>query len=286
LRVTSQGLHQLLHGEGASPGPGPEFPASQITTPLDWGDLVLDPATFKQVELVGLWLAHGPKLMGEWGLSRRLKPGFRALFHGASGTGKTLTACLLGKRHGLPVYRVDLSRVVSKWIGETEKNLAMLFDQAQGQGWILFFDEAEALFGKRNEARSSNDHAVNQQIAYLLQRLESHPGLAILATNQHAHLDEAFSRRFQASVQFGLPDAGARLRLWRESFASPGFKLAPDIDFHAVAQRYELSGGAIINVLRYAALMAAEHQPPTIHAHDVLDGIRLELQKDGRYVSL
>lgn len=286
LRVSSRGLHQLLHGDaGLESVLEADFPASPITTPLDWCDLVLDDATLRQIEMVSLWQVHGRRLMEDWGLARRLKPGYRALFHGPPGTGKTLTACLLGKRHGLPVCRVDLSEVVSKWVGETERNLALLFDQAEALGWILFFDEADALFGRRGEARSSNDHAVNHRIAYLLQRLESHAGLAILATNQNSHLDEAFSRCFQCAVHFPMPDAASRLRLWRESFSSPGFQLAPDVDFKALAERYELAGGAIINVLRHAALMAAQHAPAIVHAHDLLDGIRLELQKDGRYLS-
>lgn len=285
LRLTSAGLHQLLHGGGPGPQPGPDFPATLITTPLGWDDLVLDTATMEQIDMVGQWIAHGRTLMDDWGLARRLKPGYRCLFHGGPGTGKTLTACLLGKRHALPVYRVDLSRVVSKWIGETEKNLATLFDQAQDRQWILFFDEAEALFGKRTESRSSNDRAANQQIAYLLQRLETHAGLAILATNQSAHLDEAFARRFQCAVRFPMPDTAARTRLWRETFDSPGFTLGPDVDFKALAERYELAGGAIINVLRHAALKAVQRQPATVQARDLLEGIRLEMHKEGRHLS-
>jgi SpoVK/Ycf46/Vps4 family AAA+-type ATPase len=214
-----------------------------------------------------------------------LKPGYRCLFHGPPGTGKTLTACLLGKHHKLPVYRIDLSRVVSKWIGETEKNLAGLFDQAEDRDWILFFDEADALFGKRSESASANDRAANQQIAYLLQRLEGFSGLAILATNQHAYLDEAFARRFQASIRFPMPDAAQRLRLWRESFESGGFTLAPDVDFGALARAHELAGGGIINVLRAACLLAAQRQPPTVTGSDLLEAVRRELQKDGRYTT-
>lgn len=285
LRLTEQGRHRLLQGGDAPPRPSADFPATLLATPLDWADLVLDAPTMRQIEMIGLWLAHAQTLMGAWGLARRLKPGYRCLFHGPPGTGKTLTACLLGKRHELPVYRVDLSRVVSKWIGETEKNLATLFDQAADRNWILFFDEADALFGKRTEQRTANDRAANQQAAYLLQRLETHAGLAILATNQAAHLDAAFSRRFQASIRFPMPDAAARQRLWRETFASPGFALAPDVDFADIAQRYELAGGAIINVLRYAVLQAVQRNPATVKARDVLDGVRLELQKDGRYVN-
>jgi hypothetical protein len=282
LRMTAAGLHLALRGEGYMPVPGPEFPASLITTPLEWDDLVLDAATLRQVEMVGRWVAHADTLLWEWGLARRLKPGYRCLFYGPPGTGKTLTASLIGKRHGLPVYRVDLSRLISKWIGETEKNLAALFDQAEDRNWILFFDEADALFGKRTEARSANDRAANHQIAYLLQRLESYSGLAILATNQTAHLDEAFARRFQAAIRFPMPDAASRTRLWRDNFTGRGFILSPEIDFAALAERHELAGGAIINVLRHACLMAVERHPHMIEPHDLLEGIKLELYKEGR----
>jgi hypothetical protein len=285
LRLSAQGIHRMLQGEDYAPHPGPDFPASLLATLLDWEDLVLDAQTLTQVEEIGRWIAHSTTLMRDWGLARRLKPGYRCLFHGGPGTGKTLTASLLGKRHGLPVYRVDISRVVSKWIGETEKNLASLFDQAEDRNWILFFDEADALFGKRTDANSANDRAANQQIAYLLQRLEDYSGLAILATNQHDYLDEAFARRFQSSIRFPMPDPEQRLRLWRESFASDGFDLDRDVDFEALAKRYELAGGAIINVLRYACLMAVERHPPIVHAHDLLTGVRREMQKDGRFIS-
>jgi hypothetical protein len=285
LRLTQSGLHRLLHGEGIAPTAGPGFPATRITTPLDWADLVLDAPTMRQIEMVGLWIAHSRTLMQDWGLARRLKPGYRCLFHGPPGTGKTLTTCLLGKRHDLPVYRVDISQIVSKWIGETEKNLAALFDAAEGRNWILFFDEADALFGKRTESRSANDRSANQQIAYLLQRLETYSGIAILATNQGAHLDEAFARRFQSTILFPMPDPAARLRLWRETFASPGFTLAPGVDFKALSARYELAGGAIINVLRHAGLMAVQRDPPRVEPEDLAEGIRLELQKDGRFLS-
>lgn len=284
LRPTSTGLHLLLTGVAEPPLARPDFPAARITTHLDWQDLVLDPTTERQVNQLGLWLRHGQTLLHEWGLSRRLKPGYRCLFYGPPGTGKTLTAALLGKRHELPVYRVDLSRVISKWVGETEKNLATLFDHAQHANWILFFDEAEALFGQRSESHNANDRAANQQISYLLQRLEDFPGLVILATNQRAHMDDAFNRRFQASIRFPMPDAAARLRLWHENFANPGLHINADVDFNLLAATYELTGGAIINVLRYAALMAADQPTQSISVKDIMDGIRLELHKDGQYL--
>tara|TARA_R110001599_G_scaffold253766_1_gene454091 strand:- start:21051 stop:22415 length:1365 start_codon:yes stop_codon:yes gene_type:complete len=285
LKLSPQGLHYLLYDEDYLPPTGSGFPASRVSTPLDWSDLVLDSPTIIQVEMIASWIRHSKTLMEDWGLARRLKPGYRCLFHGPPGTGKTLTASLLGKLHNLPVYRVDLSQIVSKWIGETEKNLAALFDQAQDRNWILFFDEADALFGKRTESRSSNDRSANQQIAYLLQRLENHAGITILATNQTAHMDEAFSRRFQSTILFPMPDKASRLRLWRDTFSSPGFTLAPEIDFANLAENYELSGGGIINVLRHAALLAVQRDPATVELRDLIDGIRLELKKDGRYLA-
>lgn len=286
LTVSVEGQGRLLSvngGKEADPPPGPGFPAHRITTALDWPDLVLKDDAADEVAMIARWLRHGQRLMVDWRLDRRLKPGYRCLFYGPPGTGKTLTACLLGKAHDLPVYRVDLSRIVSKWIGETEKNLAAVFDQAEHRRWILFFDEADALFGKRTQTQSSNDRYANQEVAFLLQRLEDFPGLVILATNLKANLDEAFSRRFQSSILFAMPDATARERLWRETFNVPGVQLGPEIDFQQIAARYELAGGAIVNVLRHAALLAADRDPATVLAEDILEGIRLETRKQGRY---
>lgn len=284
LRLSRTALEILLTGmDTALPGSA-EFPAERIDTPLTWDDLVLDDATHAQVAMVGRWIEHGTTLMRDWGLARRLKPGYRCLFHGMPGTGKTLTACLLGKHHGLPVYRVDLSRIASKWIGETEKNLAALFDHARHRRWILYFDEAEALFGRRTEAHTSNDRSANQQIAYLLQRLEDHPGMVILSTNQRGHMDDAFARRFQSTILFPLPDPDARLTLWTAMFQTGRIALGPDIDFGALAAQYALAGGAIINVLRYACLSAVARSPAIVQLADIMAGVRHELQKEGRYL--
>lgn len=284
LQLSREYIERLLTGEDYVFRPSAHFPAEPITTPLDWGDLVIDPATRAQVNMIGAWIRHSRTLLDDWGLAHRLKPGYRCLFYGSPGTGKTLTACLLGKHHGLPVYRVDLSRVVSKWIGETEKNLAALFDQAQNRNWILFFDEAEALFGKRTEASSANDRAANQQIAYLLQRLEDFPGLVILSTNVRSHMDEAFARRFQSTILFPMPDAASRLRLWRGMFETGRFALAPDVDFATLATDHELAGGAIVNVLRHACLLAVVRDPQRVELADIMSGIREELRKEGRYL--
>lgn len=194
--------------------------------------------------------------MDDWGLSRFLKAGYRSLFYGPPGTGKTLAATLLGKRNEMDVYRVDLSMIVSKYIGETEKNLARVFDLAENRNWILFFDEADALFGKRTSTNTSNDRHANQEVAYLLQRIEDFPGIIILATNLRSNIDEAFSRRFQSVIYFPMPTEELRAELWRKMLPSDWLDWL-DNDAEEVinmAAQTELSGGSIANVVRRCAL--------------------------------
>ena len=257
------------------------LPAARINTGLQWPDLVLPAATLAQLQDIHLWLRHGRTLLDDWGLGRRVSPGYTALFHGPSGTGKTLSACLIGQRCGREVWRVDLSQVVSKYIGETEKNLSRLFDVAEQQGWLLFFDEADALFGKRTAVADAHDRYANQEVAYLLQRIESFDGVCILASNLRHHIDEAFSRRFQSVVPFALPKAAERLRLWRESFPAQA-QLAPDLSLERLAQAHELSGGTIMNVVRHACLRALGREERVVRAEDVDEGVRRELLKEGR----
>lgn len=285
LRVSAEHVERLSTGRAYRPPFSAEFPAQIITTPYGWDDLVLDAPTRDEVDDVVAWARHHAVLMDEWGLRKRLKPGFRSLFHGPPGTGKTLTACLLGRATEMDVYRIDLSKVVSKYIGETEKNLASVFDLAEHGDWILFFDEADALFGKRTESHSSNDRAANQQISYLLQRMEDFPGIVILATNLRSNLDEAFARRFQSMIHFGMPGPEQRLRLWRESFQGQRFALAADVDLPRLARDHELSGGSIINVLRYAALRAVSRDPREVCGGDLLAGVRRELHKAGKFTT-
>lgn len=284
LVLAPEYVEYLASGRAYHPPFSAEFPAQLITTAYEWNELVLDRATHDDIKEIVAWVRHEQALMHDWGLNQRLKPGFRSLFYGPPGTGKSLTATLLGKVTGLSVFRVDLSKVVSKYIGETEKNLACLFDRAEHQNWILFFDEADALFGKRTESRNANDHYANQQIAYLLQRIEDFPGVAILATNVRAHMDEAFARRFQSIVMFRMPAFEQRLRLWEDNFKDKHYRLANDVDLKAFARDYELSGGAINNVLRSACLRAVERDPPEIRAQDLLAGIRRELHKEGKFL--
>jgi SpoVK/Ycf46/Vps4 family AAA+-type ATPase len=179
------------------------------------------------------------------------------------------------------VYCVDLSLVVSKYIGETEKNLAGVFDQAESNDWILFFDEADALFGKRTQTSSSHDRYANQEVAYLLQRMEGFPGIVILATNLKGNIDEAFARRFQSMIYFPMPGPDQRLELWSNAF-SKELKLEPAVDLKAIAHEFELAGGAIINVLRYASLMALRRGPGIVMLQDIRQGVRREFRKDGK----
>jgi hypothetical protein len=282
LVVSPRWIARLTTGAGAPPRFGPGFPAQRLHTPYDWDDLVHGDAVHAEMESLRAWARHERGLLDDWGLAKHLKPGYRALFYGPPGTGKTMTAAVLGKALDRPVYRVDLSRVVSKWIGETEKNLATLFDQAADGDMLLFFDEADALFGKRGDTQSANDRHANQQIAYLLQRIEDCPGIVILASNLRANIDAAFARRFQAILYFPVPDAKARAALWRAAFARvPPEHLGP-IDFAALARRHEIAGGAIINVLRHAAIHAVQHGR-TIDEPALDAAVRREFGKEDRH---
>ena len=287
-------LHGLLQASAsflALALPGPALPqladhsalASRVTTGLCWDDLVLPASTLAQLDDIGLWLTHGPRLLNDWGLGRRISAGHVSLFHGPPGTGKTLSACLLGERCGREVHRVDLSLVASKYIGETEKNLSRLFDTAERDGHLLFFDEADALFGKRTGVGDSHDRYANQEVSYLLQRIEAFSGVVVLASNMKQNIDDAFLRRFQSVIHFPLPKAAERLRLWREAIPAE-VRLEPALDLERLAQQFELSGGTILNVLRYACLRAMARGDAVLRAEDTSEGVRRELLKEGRTV--
>ena len=281
LIMATEYLNRFTTGHHHKPDFSADFPAKLITTRLGWNDLVLGTEVMDELENINVWLRHSDVLMDRWGLAKTVKPGYRCLFYGPPGTGKTLTATLIGATAGVDVYRIDLSMIVSKYIGETEKNLANVFDQAQNKNWILFFDEADALFGKRTQTSSSNDRHANQEVSYLLQRIEDFPGVVILATNLKANIDEAFARRFQSSVYFPMPDAAQRLRLWQGLFADRSV-LAADVDLEQLAENHELAGGALTNVARYAAIRAMRMKRDAIAQADLVQGIGRELIKEGR----
>lgn len=279
LRLEANYLSLFTTGQSFQPNFGTDFPARLIETRLEWQDLVLHPGTRKQVEEIETWIRHGETLMSDWGMAAKLRPGFRSLFFGPPGTGKTMTACLLGKATGRPVYKIDLSLVVSKYIGETEKNLAKIFDQAEHRGWILFFDEADALFGKRSETKDAHDRYANQETAFLLQRLESFDGIAILASNFRDNLDDAFARRFESVIYFPLPRPEDRLMLWRQGFSHKS-SLEENVDLDKLSREHELTGSSIMNAIRYASLQALQRASDTITLEEVREGIRREYMKE------
>jgi AAA+ superfamily predicted ATPase len=281
LQMTPEWLALLTTGKRLRPTLGVDFPAQRIETSLSWDDLILHPGTQRAIEEIQTFIEHGDTLMRAWGMAARLRPGYRALFHGPPGTGKTMSAALLGRLTGRDVYRIDLSLVVSKYIGETEKNLARVFDRAQQQGWILFFDEADALFGKRSETKDSHDRYANQEVAYLLQRIESFDGIAILASNLRDNLDDAFSRRFESIVYFPVPRPAERLRLWQRGFSSKA-RLAKGVRLEVIAREFELSGGSIMNVIRQVSLEAIAGGERQIEHDDIVKAVRRELAKEGK----
>lgn len=283
LWLTPESLVYLTTGGRHRPNFSDAFPAQRITTQLDWSDLVLPPNVMEEVEEIKAWIVHRHTLLHDWELGRQIKPGFRSLFYGPPGTGKTLTASLLGKSTGLDVYRIDLSLVVSKYIGETEKNLAKVFDQAERNDWILFFDEADALFGKRTQTANAHDRYANQEVAYLLQRIEEFSGVVILASNLKGNLDEAFARRFQSMIYFPMPGPDERAELWRLAFSQQS-RLEPGVDLAHLAEEFEISGGGIVNVLRSSSLATLRHGRSLIRMEDIRFGIRREFRKDGKMV--
>ncbi|MCK6693858.1 MAG: ATP-binding protein [Thermoanaerobaculia bacterium] len=273
----------LSAGQVSKPRFGADFPAERIETGLEWPDLVLHPNTLHQIREIEKWIKWSDTLMNDWGMRRKVKPGYRSLFYGPPGTGKTLTATLLGKYTGRDVFRIDLSRVISKYIGETEKNLAKLFDKAESKDWILFFDEADALFGKRTGIRDAHDKYANQEVAYLLQRVETYDGLVILASNQRVNIDEAFTRRFQSVIHFPMPRPEERLELWRKAFP-PQIAVAEDVDWKQIATQYELSGASIINITQFCALEALADQTNRLDRRRLEAGILREFVKEGKVV--
>ena len=280
IALSQDYIDYLTIGQVQKPDFSPDFPAKLVTTDMDWDDAVLPPATLSQVNEIRDWIDLGPHVLGDPALRKKLKPGYKSLFYGPPGTGKTLTATLLGKATNRDVYKIDLSLMVSKYIGETEKNLAKVFDQAENKQWILFFDEADALFGKRTEMSSSHDRFANQEVAYLLQRIEDFSGVVILASNLKDNIDAAFSRRFQSIIHFPMPGVQERMRLWNSAF-SDRTPLHNTIDLKELADKYELSGGLMMNVVRYCTVKALKRDDKTIFKDDVLTGIRREFRKDG-----
>ncbi|WP_243073643.1 ATP-binding protein [Microbacterium sp. SS28] len=230
--------------------------AQRIEPRATWDDLVLPPGQQELLQEIERHVRHRAIVLDEWGFASRSDRGLgvTALFAGESGTGKTMAAEVLAGSLGLDLYRIDLSALVSKYIGETEKHLSIVFDAAEASGAVLLFDEADALFGKRSDVKDSHDRYANLEVAYLLQRMESYRGLAILTTNLRGNVDRAFLRRIRFVVQFPFPDQASRTEIWRTVF--PAATPLADVDFAALA-RMQLSGGAIRQIALSAAFAAA-----------------------------
>ncbi|MET0637515.1 MAG: ATP-binding protein [Chitinophagaceae bacterium] len=316
LIMSADYIDLLTYGMHKSPQFSISFPAKKIapvkpgTPPLTFDHLVISDELRNQINELRDWIRYSPELMGRYGMGDKLRKGYRTVFYGPPGTGKTFTAQILGNDLKREVYRIDLSMVVSKYIGETEKNLELLFARAEDKEWILFFDEADAIFGKRTNVRDAHDKYANQEVSYLLQRIEDYNGLVILATNMKNNIDDAFIRRFNSIIKFPFPTAEQRAMIWEKSLpADSRFiwrreddpSLEVEVNIPEEVKKYELSGGNIINVVQYAGIRAVEavHEqnallgigdetdldddlPLTIYLTDVLDGIKREMIKEGR----
>ncbi len=283
LLLDSEIVELLTLGSVSKPRFSMDFPAEHLQTEMDWDDLVLAPNTQRQIAEIVNWIKFNHTLLHDWGMNKKVKPGYRALFYGPPGTGKTLTASLLGKATGLSVFRIDLSRMISKYIGETEKNLSKLFDKAENKNWILFFDEAEALFSKRTDIRDAHDKYANQEVAYLLQRIESYNGLVILATNQRSNIDDAFVRRFQTIIHFAMPSAEERYLMWKQAFPTQ-VTVAEDVCLENISNRFELSGSTIVNIVHYCCIELLANNKLSLELVDLERAIMRELLKEGKVV--
>ena len=281
LSLEDEYIEKFITGKILKPQLSSIFPAQLIETQLDWDDLVLNSATLNNIKEIETWLKFNEILLQEWDMKSKIKPGFRVMFYGAPGTGKTLTASLLGKYTKRDVYRIDLSMVVSKYIGETEKNLSSLFDKATDKDWILFFDEADAVFGKRTNVRDAHDKYANQEVSYLLQRIENHPGLVILASNFKTNIDTAFTRRFQSIIEFEVPSYGERLQLWKNNLPK-GIRIAEDVNLNELSKKYDITGANIVNIIQYACLRTLEDKNENIKLDHLLQGIKKEYAKEGK----
>jgi hypothetical protein len=299
-RLTAEQLHLVQRAGTPTPtaGESPDDPGTDVdravrrlaagridrlatrTRPTrGMGDIVLDDHRSAQVHEVVARVRHRETVFDEWGFRAEPSSGVIALFSGPSGTGKTLAAEIIAGELGLDLYRVDIAALVSKYIGETEKNLSQVFDAAEASNVVLFFDEADAIIGKRSEVSDAHDRYANIEVAYLLQRMEHFDGLVVLATNLPKNIDPAFVRRIHVAVEFPMPEAAERRQIWLRSF--PAGAPRAEVDLDDIADRFELSGGAIRNAALTAAFLAADRGEP-VTDETLLVAVQREFQKQGR----
>ncbi len=259
--------------------------AQRVELLFDWNDLVLPTRVLQQLREIATAVRLRHVVHGQWRFDAKVgkEPGINILFCGVSGTGKTMAAGVLARNLGLELYKVDLSTIVSKYVGETEQNLRRIFDEAEHSNAVLFFDEADALFGKRSEVKDAQDRYANLEVAYLLQKMEQFSGLAVLATNLNRNIDSAFVRRMQHVVEFPFPDAVHRERIWRGMFPAAA-PVGGDVDFSFLSRQFELTGGNIRNAATAGAFLAAECGQPISMEH-LVQGVGREMQKLGKLPS-
>jgi SpoVK/Ycf46/Vps4 family AAA+-type ATPase len=268
----------------AQNGAGLDRLARRVEPGVGWDDLVLPPTTHRRLRELALRARHRDQVLGQWGM----RPGggrgrgVIALFAGESGTGKTMSAEVVAADLGMDLYVVDLSTVVDKYIGETEKNLERIFTEASAVNAVLLFDEADAIFGRRSEVKDARDRHANIESAYLLQRMESFDGIAVLTTNLRANLDEAFTRRLDVVADFPVPDPEQRLALWDRCLGDR-LPRADDLDLAFCADRFELAGGSIRSCAVTAAYLAAETGTP-LTMRQLITAVAQEYRKLGRLV--
>jgi len=259
--------------------------AHKIVSRYSWNDIVLPRDRTEQLREICNHVKYRDRVYGDWGFDRKLAmgKGLCVLFAGPSGTGKTMAADIIAGELGLDLYKIDLSTVVSKYIGETEKNLSRIFDEAETSNAILFFDEADALFGKRSEVKDSHDRYANIETGYLLQRMEEHEGIVILASNFRKNMDEAFVRRLHFTVEFPFPAEEDRSRIW-ESVWPEATPRNPGLDLNFLARRFQITGGNIRNIALSAAFLAAD-DTGVVEMRHLVRATQREYQKMGKLVS-
>jgi SpoVK/Ycf46/Vps4 family AAA+-type ATPase len=259
--------------------------ANKITPRYDWDDIILPTDQLAILQEIVATVRGRPLVLEQWGVGEKLasSKGITVLFAGPPGTGKTMAAEIIARELNLDLYKIDLSTIISKYIGETEKNLERIFQEAQSSNAILFFDEADAIFGKRSEVKDAHDRYANIEVSYLLQRMEAYDGVTILATNLRGNLDEAFTRRLHFSVDFPFPEPPERLQIWSTLFP-PNVPCDSDLDFELLSRRFKLAGGSIRNIIVSAAYLAAADGGKVTMEH-LLHGTRRELQKMGRLLN-
>jgi hypothetical protein len=263
----------------------PSGVAKRVDTPYRLGDLVAPERTCELLKEALAQVRYRPCVIDEWGFAAKHAnvTNLCVLLHGPPGTGKTMAASIVANELALPLYRVDISAVLSKYIGETEKNIAQLFDWAESMNVVLFLDECESLFSKRTETKDSHDRFANMQVGFVLQRIESYSGLVILATNLMGNMDKAFMRRFRFIIEFPSPTSEERLRLWRHIFPDK-VRLDADVDFELLAEKASISGGYIRNAAISAAFLAAQDGGTVKMAH-LVKSVAREYQKLGKLFS-